>query len=176
MRQRLFTLAATASLVLCLAAAAMWVRSTRRGDVFTAGGRHGLVIRSQPGLIIVNVSPGVAGDGPEWRHEALPYPAGWSRWSRQDPRWWNRLGFGHDVGWTQGQRVHSLVLPYYFVVSVTGVLAGLFLVAQRLRARRGPCTGRCARCGYDLRATPQRCPECGAAANPPHPLPLHGEG
>ncbi|HEV2296466.1 MAG TPA: hypothetical protein VGR35_21660 [Tepidisphaeraceae bacterium] len=98
MRRRLFTLAGTASLVLCLAAAAMWVRSTRRTDMFTAPGRHKLVVR-----------------------------------------------------------------------------AGLFLV-QRLRAQRRPCTGRCARCGYDLRATPERCPECGAVPNPPHNLPLERTG
>ena len=66
------------------------------------------------------------------------------------------------------------VLPRREGVIVWSILVGLNSVAwgyglSRVvsavaRARRRRLTerqGRCAKCGYDLRATPDRCPECG---------------
>ena len=42
-------------------------------------------------------------------------------------------------------------------------VASVVLVARAVRVRR-PRPGVCRRCGYDLRATPERCPECGMVA------------
>lgn len=58
---------------------------------------------------------------------------------------------------------HSLVVPFWPIVMLGGLLAvrpAWSLV--RAAHRRG--RNRCVACGYDLQATPGRCPECGTPA------------
>lgn len=50
--------------------------------------------------------------------------------------------------------------PHWLNASISGSWPVLALVSVVRRHRKHP-QGHCQRCGYDLRATPDRCPECG---------------
>jgi hypothetical protein len=59
--------------------------------------------------------------------------------------------------------------PVALVLALPGIPLYLTL-RRRLRRRRPP--GLCRACGYDLRATPDRCPECGGATPPLPTIPI----
>jgi hypothetical protein len=83
-------------------------------------------------------------------------------WNRASSRW-ARFGFFEMRGggaWLA--TYHFVGLPHWLPLLLVTLPAAAAELRSRARRRRGGRAGLCPRCGYDLRATPDRCPECGA--------------
>ena len=175
MKPRLLTLLALLSLMLCVGAVVLWVRSCWVSDALLwangSGERGAQAVSGTWALVTTNVP-------------RSPATLRWNRFDSRDLSVWddgpplslpNRLGFGYRyrVFPTATMRLRdpdpAVVLPP--VVVTRTVLVPLWLVAvlfallptARLYRRIRPkyAAGHCPACGYDLRASPGRCPECG---------------
>ncbi len=79
----------------------------------------------------------------------------------QPPRWISRGPTGMRTHWRffymSGR---ALILPLWIPTVLFGIWPTIALVRLRHRRRRRKL-GLCLKCGYDLRASKDRCPECG---------------
>ena len=181
--RRLLTLRAAASLLLCVAACVLWVRSYGRWEEagWQAPSGRLYTATSRLGAVSFDVTDGWP-PGQAWAGE----PFGGRRLlldsdpllvaSLPPPSEWSWLGFGLDrhttgigiqsTGWAGTASGTALIVPHWAVVlALAGVssAAGLHPLLRRRRNRSRRSRGLCPSCGYDLRASPGRCPECGAA-------------
>jgi hypothetical protein len=154
------------SLLMFIATVALWVRSYWRADVLiqnwldTQGVSHTTYVGSSVGYFGVthfdmsgtpHPPPATAMIRPwSWHVQAPAFP--WksaNRWERD---------YIHAV-FSSANR--TLRLPQWSFVVFFGLLPtwrAVSIVGRRARRCR---IARCRICGYDLRATPDRCPECG---------------
>ena len=67
------------------------------------------------------------------------------------------------AGWTNATGEYRAVFISHGLLAVLFAIAPAFSVRSIIRSRRRKQrrAGLCHSCGYDLRATPDRCPECG---------------
>jgi hypothetical protein len=144
-------------LLLALGVAALWVRSyVVRDSVSSAWPGHAGSVHSLGGTFVVIEQP--AGPAP-------PRPR--FRWSRRA----DVIPYGVNVRTAlvrfdvrRDGNARIWLFPQWPLV-LAAALAPAVGVVRRRRSRF--IQGTCRACGYDLRATPGRCPECGAVPAAP---------
>jgi hypothetical protein len=158
-KRRLFNVLAVVSLMLCVAMAALWARSCFAADEIWYGAADSYIaILSVRGRILLG-----------WTSEATGKRQA-NRWKFATDRVENfppvpNGVFGFDYQW----RVPTIngvtfverqaTMPYWFPALVAAAPPAWWLLWKRPRPKSTSLS--CPICGYDLRATPDRCPECG---------------
>jgi hypothetical protein len=176
----LFNVLAVLSLLLCVGISALWIRGgwmyysvwgiyhAKQAAAWPGIGPGG-GIDSEPGRMSFWMSRKAGADKPNWLHfESTPARRFQDDWTQNvlEPRF-RLMGFRYytidDSPTYKGASPTALGfnvdLPDWFLVAVTATAPALWL-RRRLKKKPLPEFA-CRTCGYDLRATPWRCPECG---------------
>jgi hypothetical protein len=175
----LFNLAAMLSLLLCIGVCVLCARSHWLSDrVNWRGPRGWRSVHSAKGHVVIALLAADWSSYPEQFHgpkyergeASLPFNyvmllGGSVGDTSLD---WEWHGFEwHELRNTRRGTLHATAfIPFWSLAAVTAALPVAWVMARwwsRRRERRRNAEGFCRSCGYDLRATPSRCPECGAA-------------
>jgi len=181
MRKRVFSVPAIISLVLMAAVLVFWhrgfrVRDSMELDWADKQGRFD-VTNSRGALTSIWRAPSSKLDFfIEWPRLDRNH---WSAWSTPQPLdgavpfetvhyygtppTWHTFGGAIYVG---GPGILSLTIPIWWLLPALAVLPGVGLL-NLAQKRRRHASGLCIHCGYDLRHSPDRCPECGSAVHTP---------
>lgn len=192
MTVRLLSILSLAALTICVATCLLWVRSAgsrdrvewRRHDTVTEQRNESvqqLDIQAHHGLVElwytgISIKPP---HGPfpmsPWQGTRRSEPARGAgpRWMRWKFRW--HLG-RHDRSLYLGRRIGAVQVrdralyaaaPLWTVTLAMALPAALWWGVPLLRRRSRRRSGKCIRCGYDLRESKDNCPECGTPVPAP---------
>jgi hypothetical protein len=164
------------SLLLCVASGVLWVRSYREIDRIlwepAAKICRSYVCDSGHGVLRLQWSTEQRpAETTRFGHLALPAVRGYGQFFRGwvDKHTWNgfawRSTYVRDPNGVFDSSSFELVLPQGFILLCLALLPGIVLYRTLRNIRKR--SGRCVTCGYDLRATPDRCPECGTVPSVP---------
>ena len=146
MKRPLFTILSVLSLLLCIATCALWARSCagRPMDMYAVTPARSYGVGTEPGRVIGFLQQERAtyreGDGAD-----VQIRKGDFRYLRIT---------------SDGMRRWNLVVPIWLIAGTMAILPFCWML-RRARLRHRWVRGLCIACGYDLRATRDRCPECG---------------
>jgi hypothetical protein len=189
LRQWVFNVIAAMSLVLFITTAVFWIRSFWRTDDFIRDRSMGATSQPSPYILIFhselgsvsltkeNVPPLVVIEEADFGSALL------SKWMSggnnhrglaQKKTGFQFGGITWTTTWIESDGLHrpnsfdfvqSRYIKFndWLLAVVTAILPTIWTLKWLRRERFGP--GLCRVCGYDLRATPKQCPECGTVPN-----------
>ena len=187
MRRWLFNIFVAVSLLLFVGTAALWVRSYRGVDQFRFG--HPATgfwdLATDTGrLEVFGIPSAPLNHRFVWRVYPLEPPGNhlgcdrsilWDMYFEYIHKYPSGLELYKGVAqvWVTNDRLEpasgmlparSVILPIWWVsaaLALPVIFRLAWIVPQRARRHRRWRLGLCPACGYDLRASPDRCPECG---------------
>jgi 4-amino-4-deoxy-L-arabinose transferase-like glycosyltransferase len=177
-RRRLLSFLSVLSLLLCVATLAWWVRSFLPSDLHVGATDGRMVVlfcdasltqswESNNAHVSAADKWKTVRSGQFIRPTAYVLQANTNRpavpvQANTPPRVHSFLGFAFATEAPPPSGTYYLfTIPLLVPAFLLAVPPALALIARR-RARHRNRGGLCAACGYDLRGTPDRCPECGA--------------